>query len=227
MEKGRIVSCKYNKPASFQYKNYVKIIKGLFVEVLPSANNVARARSFLQCHFCNVILIRRIILIFCFGQNHRHRPHSCPCRQNHRHRPHSCPCRQNHRHRPHSNYTKINLICSMPICAHTVIKTNRKAYKWSHAGLTSSTVCAHITKYCVLKMKTKEVWRNECGNLDYIHYLQHTFQWWLLTTFQHCALKTAKHNGMPSMKLTVFAIFNQKDKEELTEHIFLTDSNNT
>ena len=39
------------------------------------------ARSFLQCHFCNVILICRIILIFRFGQNHRHRTHSCPCRQ--------------------------------------------------------------------------------------------------------------------------------------------------
>ena len=37
--------------------------------------------SFLQRHFCNVILIRRIILIFRFGQNHWHRPHSCPCRQ--------------------------------------------------------------------------------------------------------------------------------------------------
>ena len=32
-------------------------------------------------HLCNVILIRRIILIFSFGQNHKHRPHSCPCRQ--------------------------------------------------------------------------------------------------------------------------------------------------
>ena len=32
---------------------------------------------------------------------------------------------------------------------------------------------------------------------------------------------------MPPMNLTVFAIFNQKYKEELTEHIFLTDSNNT
>ena len=39
------------------------------------------ATSFLQHHFCNVILIRRIILICRFGQNHRHRPHSCPCRQ--------------------------------------------------------------------------------------------------------------------------------------------------
>ena len=63
-------------------------IKGLFVEVMPSANNVARARSYvifatsvLQHHFCNVILIHRIILIFRFSQNHRHRPHSCPCRQ--------------------------------------------------------------------------------------------------------------------------------------------------
>ena len=41
-------------------------IKGLFVEVMPSANNVAKARSFLQRHFYNVILIRRIILIFAF-----------------------------------------------------------------------------------------------------------------------------------------------------------------
>ena len=38
-------------------------------------------RHILQHHFCNVILIGRIILIFRFGQNHRHRPHSCPCRQ--------------------------------------------------------------------------------------------------------------------------------------------------
>ena len=39
------------------------------------------AMSFSQHHFCNIILIRRIILIFRFGQIHRHRPHSCPCRQ--------------------------------------------------------------------------------------------------------------------------------------------------
>ena len=32
-------------------------------------------------HFCNVILIRRIIFIFPLGQNHRHRPHSFPCRR--------------------------------------------------------------------------------------------------------------------------------------------------
>ena len=38
--------------------------------------DVIFAASFLQHHFCNVILIRRIILIFRFGQNHRHRPHS-------------------------------------------------------------------------------------------------------------------------------------------------------
>ena len=43
--------------------------------------NVIFAVSFLQYHFCKVILIRRIILIFRFGQNHRHRPHSCPCKQ--------------------------------------------------------------------------------------------------------------------------------------------------
>ena len=43
--------------------------------------NVSFAASFLRRHFCNVILIRRIILVFRFGQNHRHRPHSCPCRQ--------------------------------------------------------------------------------------------------------------------------------------------------
>ena len=38
-------------------------------------------RHFLQHHFCNAILVHKIILIFHFGQNHRHRPHSCPCRQ--------------------------------------------------------------------------------------------------------------------------------------------------
>ena len=67
-----------------------KEIKGLFGEIMPSAL-VANASlglllhfvtSFLQCHFCNVILIHRIILIFRFGQNHRHRPHSCPQNQN-------------------------------------------------------------------------------------------------------------------------------------------------
>ena len=45
------------------------IIKGIFVEVMPSPNNVARDRSFLQRHFCNVILIRRIIFIFRFGHS--------------------------------------------------------------------------------------------------------------------------------------------------------------
>ena len=40
--------------------------------------------SFLQRQFFNVILIRRIILIFRFGHIHRHRPHSCPCRQQQR-----------------------------------------------------------------------------------------------------------------------------------------------
>ena len=49
---------------------------------MPSANNVVRTCDvILQRHFCNIILIHRIILIFRFGQNHRHRPHSCPCRQ--------------------------------------------------------------------------------------------------------------------------------------------------
>ena len=43
--------------------------------------NITFAVSFLQCHFCNVILIHRIILIFHFSQNHRHRPCGCPCRQ--------------------------------------------------------------------------------------------------------------------------------------------------
>ena len=47
----------------------------------PHFFSVIFATSFLQHHFCNVILIRRIILIFCFGQNHSHRPYSCPCRQ--------------------------------------------------------------------------------------------------------------------------------------------------
>ena len=63
-------------------------IKGLFVEVMPSAINVARGCSYvifttscLQHHICNVISIHRIILICCFSQNHRHRPHSCPWRQ--------------------------------------------------------------------------------------------------------------------------------------------------
>ena len=65
-------------------KNKHIYIKG-FVQSTTAVSmrhcDVIFAKSFLQCHFCNVILIRRIILIFRFSQNHRHRPHSCPCRQ--------------------------------------------------------------------------------------------------------------------------------------------------
>ena len=59
-----------------------KEIKG-FVQSATAVSmrhcDVIFATSFLQRHFCNIILIRRIIRIFHFGQNHR--PHSCPCRQ--------------------------------------------------------------------------------------------------------------------------------------------------
>ena len=38
---------------------------------MPPANNIVRACDvIMQRHFCNVILIRRIILISRFGQNH-------------------------------------------------------------------------------------------------------------------------------------------------------------
>ena len=65
------------------------VIKGLFGEIMPSAllANASLgllrhfATSFCSVIFCNVILIPRIILIFRFGQNHRHRPHNCACRQ--------------------------------------------------------------------------------------------------------------------------------------------------
>ena len=74
----------YLEWVTFIHTRYRNETKGLFGEIMPSAL-LANASLGLLCHFATSFLQCHFDLQnhshFLFQSHHRHRPHSCPCRQ--------------------------------------------------------------------------------------------------------------------------------------------------